>query len=49
MELGPQAKFVVFFLRCYWNPKLVTHWDADQVAAAFRELTSEPAANGRPH
>jgi hypothetical protein len=31
-----------------WH-KLVTHWDADQVAAAFRELTSEPAANGRPH
>ena len=30
-------------------PKLVTHWDAEQVAAAYRELTTaEPAANGRP-
>jgi hypothetical protein len=32
-----------------WH-KLVTHWDADQVAAAYRELTGQPvaAANGRP-
>jgi hypothetical protein len=30
-----------------WH-KLVTHWDADQVAEAYRELT-EPAPNGRPH
>jgi hypothetical protein len=31
-----------------WH-KLVTHWDAEQVAAAYRELTTaEPAANGQP-
>jgi hypothetical protein len=30
-----------------WH-KLVTHWDAEQVAEAYRELT-EPALNGRPH
>jgi hypothetical protein len=33
-----------------WH-RLVTHWDADQVAAAFTELTEGPAvptANGRP-
>jgi hypothetical protein len=31
-----------------WH-KLVTHWDADQVREAYRELTTaEPAANGRP-
>jgi hypothetical protein len=30
-----------------WH-KLVIHWDADQVAAAYREPTAEPAANGRP-
>jgi hypothetical protein len=31
-----------------WH-KLVTHWDAEQVAEAYRELTAEPAAatNGR--
>jgi hypothetical protein len=29
-----------------WH-KLVTHWDADQVAAAYRELTAEPVANGK--
>jgi hypothetical protein len=29
--------------------KLVTHWDASQVAEAYRELTAVPAANGRPH
>jgi hypothetical protein len=28
-------------------PKLVTHWDADQVATSSRESTSEPVANGR--
>ena len=22
VELGPRAKFVVFFLRCYWKPNL---------------------------
>jgi hypothetical protein len=31
-----------------WH-KLVTHWDADQVRDAYRELTAEPVANGRPH
>src|SRR5262249_33987399 len=32
-----------------WH-KLVTHWDADQVRDAYRELTTaEPAPNGRPH
>ena len=31
-----------------WH-KLVTHWDADQVAEAYRELTAEPATNGRAH
>jgi hypothetical protein len=31
-----------------WH-KLVTHWDASQVAEAYRELTAEPVANGRPH
>jgi hypothetical protein len=31
-----------------WH-KLVTHWDASQVAEAYRELTAEPAPNGRPH
>jgi hypothetical protein len=30
-----------------WH-KLVTHWDADQVATAYRELTAEPVVNGRP-
>jgi hypothetical protein len=32
-----------------WH-RLVTHWDADQVAIAYRELTEGPAvpANGRP-
>ena len=30
-----------------WH-KLVTHWGADQVPAAYRELTAEPVANGRP-
>ena len=27
-------------------PKLVTHWDAEQVREAYQELT-EPAANGK--
>jgi hypothetical protein len=28
-------------------PKLVTHWDEQQVSAAYRELTAaEPSANG---
>jgi hypothetical protein len=31
-----------------WH-KLVTHWDADQVAEAYRELTAEPAPNGKAH
>jgi hypothetical protein len=32
-----------------WH-KLVTQWDAFQVAEAYRELTAaEPVANGRPH
>jgi hypothetical protein len=31
-----------------WH-KLVTHWDASQVAEAYRKLTAEPAQNGRPH
>jgi hypothetical protein len=31
-----------------WH-KLVTHWDASQVAEAYRELTAESAPNGRPH
>jgi hypothetical protein len=30
-----------------WH-KLVTHWDAEQVAEAYRELTAEPTPNGRP-
>jgi hypothetical protein len=30
--------------------KLVTHWDASQVATVLAEMTTaEPAANGRPH
>jgi hypothetical protein len=28
-----------------WH-KLVTHWDAAQVAVAYHDLTTEPAANG---
>jgi hypothetical protein len=31
-----------------WH-KLVTHWDASQVAEAYRKLTAEPTPNGRPH
>jgi hypothetical protein len=31
-----------------WH-KLLTHWDAEQVAEAYRELTAEPTQNGRPH
>jgi hypothetical protein len=31
-----------------WH-KLITHWDAAQVAAAYHDLTAEPVANGRPH
>ena len=30
-----------------WH-KLVTHWDASQVATAYAILTAEPVANGRP-
>jgi hypothetical protein len=30
-------------------PKLLTQWDAGMVAEVYRELTAEPAPNGRPH
>jgi len=30
-------------------PKMLTHWDAFQVAEAYRELTAEPAPNGKAH
>jgi hypothetical protein len=30
-------------------PKLVSDWSDEQVATAYRELTSQPVANGQPH
>jgi hypothetical protein len=33
----------------YGYGRLVSDWSDDQAVAIYRELTAEPAPNGRPH